>query len=123
MVREALMEPLRTCQQAKQFRPVTGPPAEEGGAPREMLTPCVAYPNCAYCPIKLSTTAGDEWKTPCSYCGARRMTLYDVPSDMLSVPDVAASDFAHILSKSRKTVAEEELGHFEEWAAEFGQEG
>lgn len=115
LVREALMEPLRTCQQAKQFVPVKLDH-------RDMLAPCVKYPNCAYCPIKLSD-GPPEAPTACNHCGARRMTLYDVPSDDLKVPDVSADDFDHIVSKSRKTVAEDELGKFEDWAREFGQEG
>ena len=40
VVREALMEPLRKCQAAKQFRPQTA--QGQGG----LLTPCVDYPNC-----------------------------------------------------------------------------
>mmetsp|Transcript_20409 Transcript_20409/g.60850 ORF Transcript_20409/g.60850 Transcript_20409/m.60850 type:complete len:455 (-) Transcript_20409:64-1428(-) len=120
MVREALMEPLRTCQSAKQFAPVAGPPGDDG-APREYLGPCTTYPNCAYCPMQLSTGPVD--KSPCAYCGARRMSLYDVPSDMLKVPDVSKGDFDHIVAKARKTVAEEELEQFEKWTEEFGQEG
>ena len=119
MVREALMEPLRTCQSAKQFRPVECPGPD--GAAQTMLVPCTAYPSCAYCPINVSTKTIDL--ADCLKCGAKRMTLYDVPSEQLKVPDVSVEDFEHIVNKSRKTVAEEELDQFVEWTREFGQEG
>ncbi|KAH8048129.1 hypothetical protein JL722_12730 [Aureococcus anophagefferens] len=102
MVREALMEPLRTCQSAKQFQPVECPGPD--GAAQTMLVPCTAYPSCAYCPINVSTKTVDL--ADCLKCGAKRMTLYDVPSEQLKVPDVAVEDFEHIVNKSRKTVAE-----------------
>merc|ERR1712232_553116 len=44
LVKEALMQPLRQCQQAKQFYK-----NDEG-----FLIPCEKYPNCPYCPPKLS---------------------------------------------------------------------
>ena len=119
MVREALMEPLRTCQSAKQFQPVECPGPD--GAAQTMLVPCTAYPSCAYCPINVSTKTIDL--ADCLKCGAKRMTLYDVPSEQLKVPDVSVEDFEHIVNKSRKTVAEEELDQFVEWTREFGQEG
>ena len=43
VVREALMEPLRKCQFAKQF-------VQDG---QGMYHPCVDYPNCPSCPIML----------------------------------------------------------------------
>ena len=116
------MEPLRTCQSAKQFAPTAGPPAEDG-SPKEYLGPCATYPNCAYCPMQLSTLPPPDPAAGCAHCGARRMSLYDVPADMLLVPDVAPADFEHVVSKARKTVAEEELEQFEKWTEEFGQEG
>ena len=122
MVREALMEPLRTCQTAKQFMPVDVLDlASNDGTNKRYLSPCLAYPNCAYCPIDLSTAPAQT--NTCAKCGAVRITLYEVPSDELKVPDVTVVDFEHILSKSRKTVAEEELDQFVQWTHEFGQEG
>jgi hypothetical protein len=100
VVREALMEPLRQCQLAKQFLPCV----VEG---QEKLRPCVAYPNCFRCPMELCG-GGTQAQAPCTACGARRMSLYDVPSEQLLVPDVSADDFLHILTKVKGSVATEE---------------
>ena len=119
VVREALMEPLRVCQQAKQFVPIT----QDG---KEMLRPCVRYPNCPSCPMKLTTNGTQEKAAEnqaCRRCSARRMSLYDVQSDLLHVPPVDMEMFEHILERARSTVAPEELTRFEEWTEEFGQEG
>ena len=45
LVKEALMEPLRRCQQAKQFE------VDAKG----FYHPCQKYPNCRNCPPKLSS--------------------------------------------------------------------
>lgn len=70
VVREALMQPLRICQAAKQFLPCTPPPnyvhpvmpsSSTAAAPTPstppavMLTPCADYPNCPYCPMNLAS--------------------------------------------------------------------
>jgi len=113
--REAIMEPMRTCQKARQFRPVVVDH-------QEMLSPCETYPSCAYCPIDLSDAPAS--KDPCQYCGAVRMTMYDMPDPALMLPPVVSvKDFESSLERIKRTVAEEELTHFEEWAEEFGQEG
>jgi len=113
--REAIMEPMRTCQKARQFRPVVVDH-------QEMLSPCETYPSCAYCPIDLSDAPAS--KDPCQYCGALRMTMYDMPDPSLMLPPVVSvKDFESSLERIKRTVAEEELTHFEEWAEEFGQEG
>ena len=113
--REAIMEPMRTCQKARQFRPVVVDH-------QEMLSPCETYPSCAYCPIDLSDAPAS--KDPCQYCGAVRLTMYDMPDPSLMLPPVVSvKDFESSLERIKRTVAEEELTHFEEWAEEFGQEG
>jgi vacuolar protein-sorting-associated protein 4 len=113
--REAIMEPMRTCQKARQFRPVVVDH-------QEMLSPCETYPSCAYCPIDLSDAPAS--KDPCAYCGAVRLTMYDMPDPSLMLPPVVSvKDFESSLERIKRTVAEEELTHFEEWAEEFGQEG
>uniref|UniRef100_A0A7S2F1P6 vesicle-fusing ATPase n=1 Tax=Octactis speculum TaxID=3111310 RepID=A0A7S2F1P6_9STRA len=119
VVREALMEPLRVCQHAKQFR-------EEIVDGKDMLTPCIEYPSCPWCPINLSTNSAAEKRAAeqrCPRCGAARMNLYDVDSEKLLVPTVSMEMFSRVLDKARATVAQEELTHFEEWTEEFGQEG
>lgn len=120
VVREALMEPLRVCQHAKQFRHVV---TADG---QSMLAPCVTYPSCAHCPMQLSTNTPAEAakvNLRCGRCGAQRMSLYDVPSEQLQVPVVSAEMFQAVLERARKSVDPEELTRFVEWTAEFGQEG
>ena len=80
LVREALMQPLRKCQQAKQFMPV-----KVSG--KSMLTPCATYPSCPKCPPQLSTDA-EGLDYTCKSCGAVRKTLWEIESEELSVPDV-----------------------------------
>ena len=113
IVREALMEPLRKCQQAKQFA------ADAQG----MITPCEQYPNCPRCVPDLSGTSPELLRRPCASCGAVRMTLYEVPSDRLKVPPVTFQDFLKALRRGRSSVAQEELTRFVQWTEEFGQEG
>ena len=126
VVREAIMEPLRKCQQAKQF--IT---TEDG-----MLAPCEDYPNCPYCPIKLSSEgpatpppsqaqgAQSVFNRPtCQRCGAVRMTLYDIDTNKLKVPVVVYQDFSKALTKAHSSVAGDELERFVKWTEEFGQEG
>mmetsp|Transcript_20072 Transcript_20072/g.37427 ORF Transcript_20072/g.37427 Transcript_20072/m.37427 type:complete len:457 (+) Transcript_20072:255-1625(+) len=115
LVREALMQPLRKCQQAKQFMPV------QINA-KSMLTPCDKYPNCPKCPPQLSTDKEGKDYT-CGSCGALRMALWDVESEMLSVPDVCMADFEAALGHSHTSVSPEELERFVEWTKQFGEEG
>lgn len=111
LVKEALMEPLRKCQQAQQFLPIGN-----------YLVPCKQYPNCAYCPPKLSTDPPNK-NYDCSRCGAKRMQLWDVPSEKLKAPDVCVEDFQSVLRHSHSTVSKEELEEYENWTRQFGQEG
>lgn len=111
LVKEALMQPLRTCQQAKQFITVG-----------EFLMPCENYPNCRKCPPKLSTDKAKKDYT-CKTCGAMRMSLWDVPPEKLKAPEVSYRDFENVLKHSFTSVSEEELERFVDWTKQFGQEG
>lgn len=114
VVREALMEPLRKCQSAMQFYPTRA----------GLLLPCDDYPNCAHCPIALSSSDPKTYvKVPCKSCGAMRMSLYDVPPEKLMVPPVTYADFEKALARNHSSVAQSELQKFVEWTEEFGQEG
>lgn len=119
VVREAIMEPLRKCQQAKQFLLLNDE--------NQSFTPCENYPNCPYCPMKLLTTtiqsAAQSAQTQCQHCGAIRMSLYDIDTSRLKVPVVIFSDFDKALQKAHSSVATEELDRFIKWTEEFGQEG
>lgn len=112
LVKEALMEPLRRCQQAKQFK------IDEDG----MYMPCETYPNCSACPPQLSSDPKDKDYT-CARCGAKRMQLWDVPPDKLRVPVVKFKDFEKVMRHSCSTVSEDELKRFTEWTKLFGQDG
>jgi len=111
LVKEALMQPLRTCQKAKQFMP-------DG----ESLIPCGNYPNCPQCPPKLSRDKPGKDYT-CLNCGAQRMELWDVPPEKLKAPDVSYSDFEKVLRHAFSSVSPEELKKYDEWTEQFGQEG
>jgi vacuolar protein-sorting-associated protein 4 len=111
LVKEALMEPLRRCQQAKQFISVG-----------EFLVPCEEYPNCPYCPPKLSSDKADM-NYDCLRCGAKRMQLWDVPPEKLKAPDVGVNDFMKVLKHSHVSVSEKEMEEYTQWTKQFGQDG
>lgn len=111
LVKEALMQPLRTCQKAQQFLPMG-----------DFLVPCPQYPNCGKCPPKLSRDPPGKDYT-CKHCGAVRMQLWDIPPDKLKAPDVSIMDFETVLKHSFMTVSQEELEKYTEWTKLFGQEG
>ena len=69
LVKEALMEPLRRCQRAKQFI------QDKDG----FLIPCDSYPNCPKCPPKLNSDPPGKDYT-CKNCGALRMALVGCPT-------------------------------------------
>eukprot|EP00904_Undaria_pinnatifida_P002642 jgi/Undpi1/12379/HiC_scaffold_5.g02051.m1 len=112
ITREALMEPLRKCQQAKQFVPNAA----------GMLVPAEKYPNCRYCPPDLTSRPAKPNET-CPTCKAIRMTLYEVPTEKLLVPDVCYEDFIKALTRSGSSVSADELTRFIKWTEDFGQEG
>lgn len=112
LVKEALMEPLRRCQQAKQFY------VDSKGN----FHPCERYPNCSACPLKLSTDPKNK-NYDCNSCGAKRMALWDVPSDKLIAPHVTRKDFEQCMRHSVASVSPEELQRFSDWTKQFGQDG
>ncbi|KAI2494470.1 AAA ATPase-like protein [Fragilaria crotonensis] len=112
LVKEALMEPLRRCQQAKQFYRDS-----EG-----YMIPCAKYPNCAYCPPKLSSDPKNK-NYECSKCGAITINLWDVPPEKLKAPEVKFKDFETVLGHAFSSVSPEELKRFVEWTKQFGQDG
>ncbi len=114
LVRDAIMQPIRKCQKAQQFTIDRS----------DLYHPCEDYPNCPYCPMNLSVYRHyNVVDTVCKSCGATRMSLYDVPSDKLQVPVVSMPDFLKALDRVKGSVASAELGRFEQWTKEFGQEG
>mmetsp|Transcript_25131 Transcript_25131/g.59727 ORF Transcript_25131/g.59727 Transcript_25131/m.59727 type:complete len:452 (+) Transcript_25131:191-1546(+) len=112
LVKEALMQPLKHCQQAKQWI------KDDKG----MYHPCLEYPNCKDCPPKLSSDKGK--KLVCNSCGAITMSLWEIDEpERMAAPDVRYTDFEAVMRSSVTTVAPEELKRFTEWTTLFGQEG
>eukprot|EP00595_Chromulina_sp_UTEXLB2642_P001625 CAMPEP_0196764086 /NCGR_PEP_ID=MMETSP1095-20130614/5342_1 /TAXON_ID=96789 ORGANISM="Chromulina nebulosa, Strain UTEXLB2642" /NCGR_SAMPLE_ID=MMETSP1095 /ASSEMBLY_ACC=CAM_ASM_000446 /LENGTH=373 /DNA_ID=CAMNT_0042118713 /DNA_START=260 /DNA_END=1381 /DNA_ORIENTATION=- len=116
VVREALMEPLRRCQLARQFIRVDG-----------KYLPCDEYPNCPYCPMELSNEMiGSPLYTTaktCVNCNSIRISLYDIKTDELQVPLISYNDFMKALKKAHSSVGPDELLQFVKWTEDFGQEG
>jgi len=55
---------------------------------------------------------------------AKKMTLMDVPSELLKAPPVTFEHFMTVIHRGGgATVSPDELTKFEEWTKEFGQEG
>jgi len=94
VVRDALMQPLRKCQQAKEFI------IDKDG----MMRP-----------------VGNDPKLPGEK--VVKMQLWDVPSEKLRVPDVCKEDFEKVMEHSVSSVSPEELDRFVDWTKQFGQEG
>ena len=125
------MEPLRRCQQAKQFilekRKKTSINIDNEDNDYDDLNgsfyvPCDKYPNCSLCIPKLSTDPPNKDYT-CEHCGALRMSLWDVPPSQLEAPPVLVTDFEKVMKHSCTTVSDEELKRFADWTAMFGQDG
>jgi vacuolar protein-sorting-associated protein 4 len=98
-VRNALMEPVRTCQIATHFKFVSGisPSTEE---------------------------SADDLLTPCSPADpdAMEMTLTDVPGDKLLPPNITKRDFMKAFATARPSVSKDDLYQYEKFTQEFGQE-
>ena len=101
VVREALMMPIRKVQSATHFKVATGPD-----------------------PIDPSVTVNDLY-TPCGPRdpGAVEMSWMDVPGNKLLEPRVTVGDFLRSLQNTRPTVNTADLKKFEDFTADFGQEG
>lgn len=90
VVREALMQPVRRCQDATCF------------------------------------VLNHEGKFEPTYEGdprGRPMRLTDIEGDKLAVPIVEMRDFFAVLGKAKASVGVDELSRYDEWTAEFGEEG
>merc|ERR1719444_106638 len=93
LVKEALMEPLRKCQQAKHFMV----------DPQGLYIPCEQFPCCPQYPSKQGPAVD------CGSCGAKGMQLWDVPSDKLVAPVVQRTDFERVMKHSFSSVSADEL--------------
>ncbi len=100
LVRDALYEPVRICQIATHYKKV--PDTNPDAAQRQpfLYEPC---------------SPGDP--------AAIEMTLYDIPGNALKPVDVNIRHFEHAIQSTKPSVGPGDLTRFEEWTAQFGQEG
>jgi len=96
MVRDALYEPVRTCQVATHFKQCLDP-----ANPQDHL----------YEPCAPSDPAAEE------------MTVMEVPDGKLKPPAVNMKHFEAIIKNAKSSVSPQDLERFEEWTRQFGQEG
>jgi hypothetical protein len=99
VVREALMEPIRTLNLATHFRQVRAKDAE-GQVRDDMLQRCLP----------------DD-------PGATAMTFAEVPPELLAEPPLTAHDFEAVIGGARSSVATEDLIPFDKWTEQYGQDG
>jgi vacuolar protein-sorting-associated protein 4 len=101
VVRNALMEPVRTCQIATHFKKVKGSPHSNPDIiVDDLLTPC---------------SPGDP--------DAIEISLEDVPGDKLYPPVLATKDFIKSLKTTKPSVGKDDLIDFEKFTKDFGQDG
>lgn len=98
VVRDAIMQPVRTLQQATLFKPVKV--KQESGSIVTKLTPC---------------SPGDP--------EGQEMSLMDVKGDELEVPPVSVDDFIVALESTKPSVSVENIQQHEKFTSEKGQSG
>jgi len=96
LVRDALYEPVRTCQLATHFKKVPDPSQKMDF----LYEPC---------------SPGDP--------AAEAMTLMEVDGARLKPVDLALRHFKKALMSAKPSVGKDDLSRFEEWTKTFGQEG
>lgn len=95
MVRDARMQPLRTCKNATHFKQVI--------RDKETLyTPC---------------SPDDPDKTKCE-CG-----MMAIEPNKLILPALTRFDFLSILNKSKRSVATSDIAAYDDWTLKYGQQG
>jgi len=97
LVRDALYEPVRTCQTATHFKKIFPDPARPTFF---QYIPC---------------SPGSP--------GAQEMSIFDIESEQLKPPDVTMEDFERVLLTAKPSVGPEDLRRQEEWTKQYGQEG
>jgi len=101
IVRDAMMQPIRTVQTTTHFKRVRGPsPANPEVIVDDLLTPC---------------SPGDP--------DAVEMKWINVPGDKLLPPDVRFNDFLKSIATTRPSVNEEDVQKQIEWTKDFGIDG
>eukprot|EP00871_Galdieria_phlegrea_P005696 jgi/Galph1/613/GphlegSOOS_G5367.1 len=99
LVRDAIMQPVRTCQNAQTFKKVRKK-ADSNGNGKLYYTPC---------------SPGDT--------EAEFLTLMDIRAEELLVPNVSRYDFDKVLANARPSVSQNDIEMHVKFTKEFGQEG
>lgn len=98
LVRDALMEPVRTMQAATHFKQIAN---QETGNP------------------------ADYFLVPCSPAdrGATEMNLMDLEPERVKTLDLSTNDFLRILGSSKPSVGPEDICQHVDWTQTYGQDG
>lgn len=110
LCRNALMQPIRKCQRAKQFIQVS-----------DKYVPCDEYPNCPKCPMNLTNSPNKD--KVCEFCGAVCTSIFDIQYNMINTPILTMTDLEKALKDTKSSIDESELDKYSEWTEKFGQEG
>lgn len=101
IVRDAMMQPIRTVQTSTHFKRVRGPsPKDPTVMVDDLLTPC---------------SPGDPQAIP--------MKWMDVPGEKLLPPQVRFNDFIKSIATTRPSVNHEDVEKQLKWTQEFGIDG
>lgn len=97
-VRDALFEPIRTCQVATHFKKVADP----SGKQEFLWEPC---------------SSGDPSTSK------KEIALWDIPGEKLKAVDLIPQHFMNVVANAKPSVAPEDLVRQVEWTEMFGLEG
>jgi vacuolar protein-sorting-associated protein 4 len=131
VVRDALYEPVRTCQLATHFKQVWGlreglaRPCDAICASQGRASPEAALGLIFF--VQVPDPSGKQtflWE-PCSPSApdAKEMTLADMPGELLKPIELNMRHFQTVIRQSKPTVSPGDLIKQEEWTLKFGQEG
>ena len=111
VVRDALYEPVRTCQLATHFRRVPRSTVASSATTTTTTTP--------------GASSVDYLLEPCSPSDpdAIEMSLLDVPGERLKPVDLNMRHFEMVLRNGKPSVAPSDLLRHKEWTTQFGQDG
>lgn len=77
---------------------------------------------------KFQKTMSGKWmpvhpQTPADGMNVIQSSVYDLPDRSLELPPVSLADFEKSMRRSKCSVSQEDLVQYEEWTAQYGEEG
>lgn len=111
LMKDALMEPIRKLQHAKQFILKDN----------NKWSICEYYPNCPQCPPDL--TSEPSMNKECTNCGAVRKDLFDINENDIEIPIISYQDIRNSMKNITKTVSDSDLKKYEDWTLQYGVNG